>query len=145
MIINSIFLSYVIFNRRDMDNISIKNNIRNKRKERKFTQEEVAHRLGISLTAYRDFEKGGTSIVNGNIIKLADLFETTTEELVLGYKPVKENINVIEDVKNEYGGQISNLEKRVEDLEKLVKSLEETVATKNEIIIMLKKTLDEAK
>ena len=34
-----------------MDNTSIKNNIRNKRKERKFTQEEVAHQLGISLTA----------------------------------------------------------------------------------------------
>ena len=108
-----------------MDNISIKNNIRNKRKERKFTQEEIAHRLGISLTAYRDFEKGGTSIVNGNVMKLADLLDTTTEELVLGYKPAKENINVIEDVKNEYGGQITNLQKRVEDLEKLVKSLEE--------------------
>ena len=141
----SIILPYQIFYRRDMDNISIKNNIRNKRKERKFTQEEIAHRLGISLTAYRDFEKGSTSIVNGNIMKLADLLETTTEELVLGYKPAKENINVIEDVKNKYGGQISSLEKRVEDLEKLVKSLEETVATKNEIIRMLKKTLDEAK
>ena len=128
-----------------MDNISIKNNIRNKRRERKFTQEEVAHRLGISLTAYRDFEKGGTSIVNGHIIKLADLLETTTEELVLGYKPAMEQSSVLEDVRNDYGNKISNLEKRIIDLEKLVNSLEETVATKNEIIRMLRKTLDEAK
>lgn len=128
-----------------MDNTSIKNNIRNKRKERRFTQEEVAHRLGISLTAYRDFEKGGTSIVNGNIIKLADLLETTTEELVLGYRPTKEHTDILEDVRNEYGGKIHVLEKRVSDLEKLVCSLEETVATKNEIIKMLRKTLDEAK
>ena len=74
-----------------MDNTSIKNNIRNKRKERKFTQEEVAHQLGISLTAYRDIEKGGTSIVNSNLIRIADLLETTTEELVLGYRPSQEH------------------------------------------------------
>ena len=128
-----------------MDNTSIKNNIRNKRKERKFTQEEIAHRLGISLTAYRDIEKGGTSIVNGNVIRLADLLDTTTEELVLGYRPSKEYGTLLEDVRNEYGIQVCTLEKRVRDLEKLVSSLEETVATKNEIITMLRKTLDEAK
>lgn len=128
-----------------MDNSSIKNNIRKKRKEKKFTQEEVAHRLGISLTAYRDFEKGGTSIVNGHVIRLADLLDTTTEELVLGYKPSKENIAVLEDVRSEYGNRIGTLEKRISDLEKLVASLEETVATKNEIIRMLRKTIDEVK
>ena len=128
-----------------MDNTSIKNNIRNKRKERKFTQEEVAHQLGISLTAYRDIEKGGTSIVNGNLISIADLLDTTTEELVLGYKPSREQNIMLEDVRNEYGNQIDILKKRVSDLEKLVSSLEETVATKNEIITMLRKTLDEAK
>ena len=128
-----------------MDNTSIKNNIRNKRKELKFTQEEIAHQLGISLTAYRDFEKGGTSIVNGNVMKLADLLNTTTEELVLGYRPSREFGTMLEDVRNKYGSQISTLEKRVLDLEKLVYSLEETIATKNEIITMLRKTLGEAK
>lgn len=128
-----------------MDNNSIKNNIRKKRKEKKITQEEMAHRLGISLTAYRDFEKGGTSIVNGNIMKLAGLLDTTTEELVLGYRPAKEQDDVLEDVRNEYGNRITYLEKRVVYLEKLVNTLEETVATKNEIITMLRKTIDEAK
>lgn len=128
-----------------MDNTSIKNNIRKKRKEKKFTQEEVAHRLGISLTAYRDFEKGRTSMMNGHIVKLADLLETTTEELVLGYRPVKEYETIIEDVRNRYGKRIHNLESQIDHLEKLVLSLEETVSTKNEIIRMLKKTLDEAK
>ena len=128
-----------------MDNTSIKNNIRNKRKEKKFTQEEVAHRLGISLTAYRDIEKGNTTIVNGNVIKLAGILDTTTEELVLGYGPSREHEIVLEDIRNEYGNQIETLENRVRDLDKLVCSLEETVATKNEIITMLRKTLDEAK
>jgi transcriptional regulator with XRE-family HTH domain len=128
-----------------MDNTSIKNNIRSIRKERKYTQEEVADMLGISLTAYRDLEKGSTSIVNGHIIKIADLFNISTEELVLGYQPQPEAGIIMEDVRHEYGNKIGNLEKRIQDLEKLVRSLEETVATKNEIITMLRKTLDEAK
>ena len=128
-----------------MDNITIKNNIRSIRKERKYTQEEVADMLGISLTAYRDLEKGSTSIVNSHIIKMADLFNISTEELVLGYLPQPEAGIILEDVRHEYGNKIGNLEKRIQDLEKLVCSLEETVATKNEIITMLRKTLDEAK
>ena len=43
-----------------MDNSSIKDNIRKVRKARKLTQEELADRLDISLTAYRDLEKGDT-------------------------------------------------------------------------------------
>ena len=81
-----------------VNNISIKNNIRRIRKDRKITQEEMAHRLGISVTAYRDFEKGDTSIVNGNVMKLADLLETSTEEIVLGYRPSQMEGVVLEDV-----------------------------------------------
>ena len=126
-----------------MDNTSIKNNIRRIRKARKITQEEIAHRLGISVTAYRDFEKGGTSIVNGNVMKLADLLETSTEELVLGYRPSQIEGTVLEDVRQEYGTKVSTLERRIADLEKLVNSLEETIRTKNEIIKMLTKRLGE--
>ena len=124
-----------------MDNISIKQNIRNKRKSRKLTQEEIAFRLGMSLTAYRDLEKGDTNIVNTNLIKIADLLDTTTEELVLGYRPAQMEGPGVEDLKEEYGGRVNVLEKRIHDLEKLVNSLEETISTKNEIISMLKKSL----
>ena len=51
----------------------------------------------------------------------------------------------LEDIKEEYLGKVSVLEKRITDLEKLVSSLEETIATKNEIINMLKKSLAEQK
>ena len=125
-----------------MDNTSIKQNIRNVRKSRNFTQEEMAFRMGISLTAYRDLEKGETSIVNTNLLKVADLLDTTTEELVLGYRPVQMTGPDLEDIKEEYSGRVSVLEKRIHDLEKLVGSLEETISTKNEIISMLKKSLD---
>ena len=125
-----------------MDNSSIKENIRNARRSRKLTQEDLADRLDISLTAYRDLEKGSTNIVNSNVIRLAEILDTTTEELVLGYRPVQAPGKVLEDIRNEYGGHISMLERRVAELEKMVAYLEETVRTKNEIISLLKKSLD---
>ena len=135
-----------------MDNNSIKDNIRRIRKNRRLTQEDVAHRLGISLTAYRDLERGSTNIMNGNLCKLAEEFETSPEELVLGYKPIQQASKTLEEVKGKYQSRVTLLEKQVEDLEKLVKTLEETIASKNEIIennkeiiIMLKKELGKAK
>lgn len=135
-----------------MDNNSIKDNIRRIRKNRRLTQEDVALRLGISLTAYRDLERGSTNIVNGNIIRLAEEFETSTEELVLGYKPSQQTSKTLEEMAGRYQSRVSLLEKQVEDMDKLIKTLEETIASKNEIIennkeiiTMLKKELGKAK
>lgn len=128
-----------------MDNTSIKQNIRNIRRSRKLTQEEMAYRMGISLTAYRDLEKGETSIVNANLLKVAELLDTSSEELVLGYRPIQMEGPGLEDVREEYLERMSVLEKRIIDLEKLIGSLEETISTKNEIITMLKKSLGEEK
>ena len=124
-----------------MDNNSIKENISSIRKRKGMTQEEMAHSLGISLTAYRDLEKGATSIINGNIYKIARLTGVTTEELVLGYRPEQSEGN-IEDIRSEYGSKVENLMTRISDLEKIVASLEETIESKNEIITMLKKNID---
>lgn len=129
----------------DMDNTTIKKNIRNVRKSMKVTQEEMAHRMGMSLTAYRDLEKGDTAIVNTNLKKVAMLLDTTSEELVLGYRPVQMQGPGLEDVRNEYCSRISVLENRVAELEKIVLLLEETVSAKNEIISILKKSLAEEK
>lgn len=129
----------------DMDNISIKNNIRKIRKARRLTQEEMAHSLGISITAYRDIEKGNTSILNGNLHRIASLLDTPTEEIVLGYMPSQIQGADLREVQAEYSGKISILERRIADLEKLVESQEENIRSKNEIISMLKKRLGEYK
>ena len=122
-----------------MDNTSIKENIRKFRKERKMTQEEIADMLGISITAYRDLERGSTSIMNGHFLRMAELFDTSTEELVLGYRPAQLPGKKLEEMQAEYAVRIENLEKENEYLRKLVKSLEETIATKTQIIEMLQK------
>ena len=71
-----------------MDNSSIKENIRRARLMCKMTQEELADILGISLTAYRDLEKGPTAIINANIPKIADATGSTVEEIMLGFRPM---------------------------------------------------------
>lgn len=128
-----------------MDNNSIKDNIRRLRKQRKLTQEEMALQLGISLTAYRDFEKGKTSILHCNLMKIASLLETPTEEVLLGYRPSQIEGAQLKDVEEEYAGKIQTLERRVADLEKLVLSKEETIRNMSEIILMLKQKLGEDK
>ena len=122
-----------------MDNTSIKENIRRIRKERRMTQVEMADMLGISITAYRDLERGSTSIMNGNVLRLAELLNTSTEEIVLGYRPIQMPGKKLEEMQAEYSARIENLEKENEYLRKLVKSLEETIATKTQIIEMLQK------
>ena len=126
-----------------MDNISIKDNIRKIRKAHKLTQEEMALQLGISITAYRDFEKGNTSILNGNVVKMAELLDTPTEEFVLGYRPSQIESMNLQEIQAEYTDKIEILERRIKDLEKLVASNEEIISGKNEIISMLKKRLGE--
>lgn len=128
-----------------MDNNSIKDNIRKLRKQRRLTQEEMALQLGISLTAYRDFEKGKTSILHCNLMKIASLLNTPTEEVLLGYKPSQIEGTKLEDVEEEYNGKIAILETRIVDLEKLVHSKEETIRNMDEIILMLKQKLGEDK
>lgn len=128
-----------------MDNISIKNNIMKIRKARKITQENMALSLGISLTAYRDFERGKTSVMNVNVMKIASLLDITAEELVLGYRPNTAKSKAMEETMKEYAGRIQEQEQRISDLEKLVDSLQEAVSSKNEIIKMLKKSLGEDK
>lgn len=123
-----------------MDNIFIKNNLRNFRRDRKMTQEEIALRINMSLTAYRDLERGNTAIINNNIPKIAEILGTSVEELLLGYRPDADQYPVINEMQSEYGGKITVLEQRICDLEKLVLSLEETIRSKNEIIEMLRKS-----
>ena len=74
-----------------MDNNSIKENIRRIRKNRRLTQEDMAHKLGISITAYRDLERGSTAIMNSNIDRIAEHLDTSSEEIVLGYRPIQMN------------------------------------------------------
>ncbi len=70
-----------------MDDQSIKKNIAGLRKKSGLTQTELADRIGISRTAYRNLESGSTRMLNENIDKVAEVLDRPVEEIVLGYSP----------------------------------------------------------
>lgn len=140
-----------------MDNDSVKDNIRNFRKRHRLTQSEMADKLGISRTAYRNIEMGETRLISENIEKIAGILEMDTAELVLGYAPYAKgrseegggqtlkDIRIIETEKryreeNErMAAEIARLENKVTLLQQHLDTLKELIKTKDQIISMMKK------
>lgn len=65
--------------------------IANLRKQKGLTQWELADKMGIARSLITDYERGKLRLFDEIIIKLADAFEMTTDD-VLGYKTQKEPI-----------------------------------------------------
>ena len=90
--------------------------------------------------------------MNSNIDRIAEHLDTSSEEIVLGYRPIQMNGQKLEELTGTYTNRISILEMHISSLEKLVKSQEETIRSKDEIIennkeiiAMLKKELGKQK
>ncbi len=52
------------------------------RKERKLNQKQVAEYLGMSQTGYSKYETGENDIPTAVLIKLANLYKTTTDYIL---------------------------------------------------------------
>lgn len=61
-------------------------NLRDARQVAGLTQKEAADMLGVSLSAYKNYEQGNREPNNNLLCKIADLFGVTTDYL-LGRKP----------------------------------------------------------
>ena len=85
-----------------MDNASIKSNIEKFRKASGISQSEMAERLGLSRTAYRNIEKGKTRLLSDILKRIAEELGKTTEELMLGYEPSSEGSRKLNDIREEY-------------------------------------------
>ena len=56
--------------------------IRDLREDHDLTQKQVAQILGMSQTGYSKYESGENDIPTAVLIKLADLYKTTTDYLL---------------------------------------------------------------
>ncbi|WKW46933.1 helix-turn-helix transcriptional regulator [Myroides sp. JBRI-B21084] len=101
------------------------------RKERGFSQEQVADKLHISQSAYARIESGESHSWASHILKICETYEITPEELVSS-----ENI-VINNHQQGGGGyiQINQLS------EKLIQQYEERIKEKDLIIKELRNRL----
>lgn len=140
----------------EMDNDSIKVNIVRKRTEEGISQDEMARRLRISRNTYRSIEKGTAKVISEHLNEIASSLNTSTEELVLGYKPVERN-SEMEDIrmkfdsaKNryekekasliaDYENRINVLTDHIASLESTISNMREIIDSKNEIISLMKR------
>ena len=132
-----------------MDNESIKNNIFRRRNEEGLSQHEMARRIGVVRNTYRSIEKGNLTLISAHVDEIAKVFGISTEELVLGYRPVngngqlKELTRDFEDKKREisdrYEKTLARLNEKIAAQEKEIKDLREMLESKNEIIALLKR------
>lgn len=134
----------------EMDNKTVKANILKMRKSMNITQAEMAERMGISRIAYRNIEKGDTALISSSVEKIADLLDSSVEELVLGYVPVDAERHSLEEMKSDYSRRMMEMERKHQDeirgmknyidsLEEKVRLLGDLVQTKDEINALLKK------
>ena len=131
-----------------MDETKIKTNIRALRMKYKITQTNMAEILGISRTSYRNLECGKTALLHDDVYKIAKILETTTEELVLGYYPIKDikSLRLMNEawkekelgIINKYDTIIDNLNDKINYQNKLIEALQLVIESNSEIITKLK-------
>ena len=147
-----IYDTFAIQNGIWMDNGSVKKNISRIRKASGISQTEMAERLGISRTAYRNLESGDTKLISENVDRIAAVLEKTPEELVLGYAPSARDSMRVNDIQKEnaqrqkelvarYDSEIKRLQEQIRTLRECIDALQETVRTKDEVILMLKRKI----
>ncbi|WP_443972319.1 helix-turn-helix domain-containing protein [Streptococcus agalactiae] len=85
------------------------------RKEQGFTQQEVADKIGINRGSYSNWENGKREPTLENVVKLAKLFKTTTDEL-LG-QTIYSKVDLLRFLDDFDVSDIKNFEK--EDVDKL--------------------------
>ncbi len=73
------------------------------RKDNNHSQEQLAEALAISRQAISKWESNQGQPEINNIIKLAEIYNTTTDYILLGKEEIKENIkeNIKEDIKED--------------------------------------------
>lgn len=118
-------------------NVSIGNNLKNLRKNKGWSQEQVADYLNLSQSAYARIENGESHSWSSHIDKICEIFEITPEELVKS-----DSIVVNKDQK---GGTSNNAvvinqlsEKLIEQYEKRIIEKDQTIKELKEIINSLK-------
>lgn len=129
-------------NHTTMDTTTVKGNIQRVRKDLRLTQAEMASKLGISRTAYRNFEKGETKVFSDHITKMATLSGKTEEELVLGYTPRNLADGELRELHN-YREQIRDIRKEYEnklrEKDMIIAAQETSISTLKEMVALVNK------
>lgn len=110
-------------------------NIKAERKRQEITQQDMADRMELSLSAYGKFERGETQTTQDKVEKAASILGKDISCMFLGYRPSSSGDRSLEENKeNRYLSELESLRKENEELRR-------TVEAKDELIASLKHTV----
>lgn len=132
---------YICVNKIDMTT-AVANKIRNLRKAKGYSQEEVAERLSISQSAYARIERGESHSWAVHLEKLSEIFEIRPEELLSDDSNNFNNQEQKGGMAFQFVGTINTInslsEKLIEQYEVRIAELKEEVTSLKEEIKLLK-------
>lgn len=123
-------------------------NIRKIRDYRQLSQQDMAERLEMSISAYGKIERGETSIIHSKLAKIAHILEVDILELLKGdyhnsVHGFQNNASAIGMIQNQNNYHSDNeLLHKIELLENQVKHQQEIIYSKNKEIELLNKLLE---
>lgn len=121
---------------------AVANKIRNLRKAKGYSQEEVAERLSISQSAYARIERGESHSWAAHLEKLSEIFEVKPEELLSDDSNNFNNQEQKGGMAFQFVGTINTInslsEKLIEQYEVRIAELKEEVTSLKEEIRLLK-------
>lgn len=131
-----------------MDDKSIKENIRRKRKAMGISQESMAENMGVANSTYWEIESGSTSILNPNLGKIAEVLGCTVTEIVCG-NDVDGYGNMLQEEagtyatnsrKEEFDRKFAQME---EEKNAEIRKIREELEVKNEIAALLRRSIED--
>lgn len=121
-----------------MDNKKSKENIYRRRKELGLSQECVAEQIDVSLNSYIKIEKGPTKIFNPKIVKIAEVLNTTPENLLFGSVVTLEKHNQqCENITQYYNTLLEEDRQAIAEKDLFIKRLNELVDERKQMIDLL--------
>lgn len=86
----------------DMDDNSIIGNLEALRRERGWSQKEVARLIGVHTNTYIRIETGRHTLICPHLYKVAEAAGISIEELLLGYQPYEDVVKELGEAQKKY-------------------------------------------
>lgn len=90
-------------------NKEIKERIRGLRREKNYSQEQVADMVNLSTNSYREIESGKTFILNKNLSNIAEALGVSLDYLLVGQESPESSQHLISKVTKEYEDRLNHL------------------------------------
>lgn len=113
-----------------MDKAKISERIRAARKKAGMSQADLAERMGIGISTFKNFEEGNVNYWSENFEKFEKATGVSIEELLVGFNPEEISdclLNDSRNIKEKYNAMVLEYEQRLQDKEALILSQKGTI------------------